>query len=111
MMNVYKVTLTTGKVILMREPKIEDTEKVAQIAGKKAGTENNAHLSILIQKEMLKLLLQNVNGKDLTLSEKEQLDKLLDFKEYQQALKVMGQLIGDDSGNEPQIEFATTGEL
>lgn len=110
-MNVYKFTLASGKVILLREPLIDDTEKAAQVAGKKAGSENQAHLSILIQKEMLKLLLVEVAGKKLSMTDKEMLDKLFDYKEYQQATKALMMVIGDDGGNAPLTpEFITSGE-
>lgn len=109
-MNVYKFTLFSNKVILLREPLIDDTEKAAQVAGKKAGSENQALLSVLVQKEMLKLLLVEVDGKKLSLTEKEQLQKYLNFKEFNQAMKAMNMIVGDDSGNELTPEFITTGE-
>lgn len=109
-MNVYKFTLSSTKVIYLREPKIEDTEVAAQIAGKKAGQENQAHLMILVQKEMLKLLLVKVDDKELKLVDKEKLNDILTYKEYGQALKAMQKITGDESGNDLTPEFVTTGE-
>jgi hypothetical protein len=109
-MNVAKFTLSSNKVIYLREPVISDTEMAAQVAGKKAGPDNQAHMSLLLQKEMLKRLLVRIDEKTLSLNDKEQLEKLLSFKEYSQALKAMGMIIGEDSGNELSPEFTTTGE-
>ena len=109
-MDVNKFTLATGKEIYLREPLIDDTEKAAQVAGKKAGTENHALLGLLIQKEMLKLLLVRVDELDLKLSDKENLGKFFSYKEYQQALKALIMILGDDSGNDPLTpEFTTIG--
>lgn len=108
--NVAKFTLFSKKVIYLREPLIEDTELAAQVAGKKAGSDNQALLGVLIQKEMLKRLLVKIDDKDLKLNDKENLNKLLNYKEYNQSLKAMGMVLGDDSGNELTPEFETTGE-
>ena len=106
---VSKFTLTGGKVIYLREPMIGDTETAAQVAGKKAGSENQLHAGILVQKEMLKLLLVKVDEKELKLQDKEQLDKLFTYKEYQQALKALKMVMGDE-GNDPLVEIVTSGE-
>jgi DNA transposition AAA+ family ATPase len=109
-MNVTKFTLSSGKVIYLREPRIEDTENAAQVAGKKASAENQAHLMILIQKEMLKSLLVKVDEKELKLVDKEDLNKLFTYKEYGQALKALQMITGDEAGNGPIPEFETSGE-
>lgn len=109
-MEVAKFTLSSGKVIFLKEPSIGDTEKAAQVAGKKAGTDNQVYLGIILQKEMLKTLLVQVDDKKLNLSDKEQLDKLFTFKEYNQVLKAV-QMVMADEGNEPlTLEFATIGD-
>ena len=109
-MEVYKVTLSSGKIVHLREPKIGDIESASQVAGKGAA-DNNALLGIKLQKELVKLLVVQVDGKSLTMIEKEQLDKVFSFKEYQQVLKVVSTITsGDDSGNEPMIEFGISGD-
>lgn len=108
-MEVFKFVLNDQKTIYLREPKIDDTEKSAQIAGKKAGGDNQAYMAILLQKEMLKLLLVQVNETRLTLTDKEQLDKFLNFREYNQATKALQMVMGDDSGNVLTPEFTTIG--
>ena len=90
---VYKFTLPNKMEITLREPKISDTSRATQVAGKKAGT-NQAHLNILIQEEVVKLLLVSVNGKVLKNSEKESLDTLFTLKEYGNVLKAVNMISG-----------------
>jgi hypothetical protein len=107
-MEVHKVTLSSKKVIYLREPKIADTETAATVAGK-GNSDNQALVGVKLQKEMLKLLLVQVGEQKLSLTDKEQLDKWLTVSEYGQAIKVMNQLVGSE-GNEPVIEFVTFGD-
>lgn len=107
-MNAFKFVLSSKKVIYLREPKIGDLETASQIAGKKA-SENQAYLSILLQKELLKTLLIQVDDKKLSLSEKENLDKLFNFSEYQQAVKAVSMVTATE-GNELTAEFVNAGE-
>lgn len=111
-MNVAKFTLNSGKVIYLREPRIGDTEKAAQVAGKKASSQNEIHTGLVIQSEMLKILLVQIDEKKLGLIDKEQLDKLFTFKEHRQALKAVQKMLEDDEeGNEQLIpEFSTFGD-
>lgn len=104
-MNVHKITLGSGKVVIMREPKISDTETAVSISGKIAG-DNNALLNLCTQKELVKLLLVEVDGKALTLNEKESLDSLFTMSEYQQLNKVLTKIMGEE-GNAPTIEFTS----
>ena len=78
--NLMKFTLSSGKVVHLREPLISDTETAAQTAGKQASGDNQLHMGMLLQKELLKLLLVKVDNKALNLTEKQQLDKHFKFK-------------------------------
>lgn len=100
-MNVTKYTLSSGKEIYFREPKIIDTEEAAKSAGKLAGNDNQAHLMILIQKEMIKRLLVQVDDKRLTALDRNNLDSLFTFKEYNQVSTAIQHLIedGESEGN------------
>lgn len=110
-MEVTKFVLNEKTTIYLREPRIDDTEKSAQIAGKKAGGDNQAHLAILLQKEMLKTLLVQVNDKKLTLSDKEQLEKVLTYREYTMATKALQMVLGDgDEGKQLAPEFMSIGD-
>jgi hypothetical protein len=109
-MEVTKFTLSSGKQIYLKEPTIGDTETAAKVAGKKAGSDNQVYLGVVLQKEMLKILLVAIDGKQLNLTDKEQVDKLLTYKEYNQALKAV-QMVLADEGNESMIpEFTTIGD-
>ena len=86
---VSKFTLSTGKIVYIREPEIGDTEHAMKIAGKEAGPENEAYLSVLFQKEMVKVLLVQVDAKKLTLADKQQIKTLFTFREYTQVNKAV----------------------
>lgn len=105
----HKLTLSTGKVVLVREPKIKDQELSAQLAGAKAGNDNNLSAAILWQKEMTKLLLLKINDKQLTAAEKENLDELFSLREYGEVSMALKQLIGDMSGGKFQMELVPVG--
>jgi hypothetical protein len=101
--NVTKFTLSTGKEIFLREPKISDTEHATKIAGMEAGPENTAYLGTLFQKEMVKLLLVAVDGKQLSLKEKMSMDSLFNMKEYGQVSRCMKVVLGDDDGGKFEL--------
>lgn len=102
--SVYKFTLSSGKVICLKEPKISDSESAIQIAGKRAG-ENMALLGLITQKELFKKLLVQLDEKKLSMSEKESLDSLFSFKEWSQCMTALSKVTGGDEGNlsEPEI--------
>lgn len=109
--SVAKFTLKTGKTIYLREPQIGDTEEAAKIAGKKAGSDNQVYLGTLLQKEMLKILLVQIGDKQLSLHDKEKIDTLLTYKEYNQAMKAVKMVLEDDEGNDLSTpEFTTIGD-
>jgi len=109
--NLMKFTLSSGKVVHLREPLISDTETAAQTAGKQASGDNQLHMGMLLQKELLKLLLVKVDNKALNLTEKQQLDKHFKFKEYSECLRAVKMVLGEDEGNVQLIpEFETSGD-
>jgi hypothetical protein len=107
---VAKVTLSSGKVVHLREMRIKHTETAAELAGPRAG-ENRALLGMLVQKELLKLLILDVDGRKLSGTEVEDLDALFTFGEYSQLLKVVDQLTGGagDMGKQAQLEIVSYG--
>lgn len=111
-MNVAKFTLSSGKVVYLREPKIGDTEHAAKVAGKLAGAENQAYLGVLLQKEMVKLLLVKVDDKELSISEKQMLDKLFTYKEFNQVQQAVRMMTDDEQGNSEKLipEFVGIGK-
>lgn len=111
-MQVSKFTLTGGKEVYFREPKISDTDYAAQVAGKQAGPDNQAHLGVLLQKEIVKLLLVRINTKDISVQEKQDIDKLFTYKEYNEVQKAVQMLTGTESGNSVELtpEFVDIGK-
>jgi hypothetical protein len=101
--SVYKFTLSSGKVIYLKEPKISDSESAIQVAGRKAG-ENMALLGLLTQKELFKKLLVQVDAKTLKMAEKENLDGLFSFSEWAQCQQALQKITGDEGNlSEPEI--------
>ena len=105
--NVYKFTLSSKKVIYLRDPKIADTESATQVSGKIAGSDNAAYLGVLFQKEMVKLLLVQINDKKLTMNEKQNLDALFTMQEYSQVSKAIQKILGDEGNFELTPELTT----
>lgn len=102
-----KVTLSSKKEVLLRYPKIKHQRIAAQVAGKAAGN-NQAHLQVMVQEEMVKLLLHSVDGAVLSGPQREDLDSLFSIAEYNEVLKAVDKMGGDMSG-EPQIGIYTSG--
>ena len=100
---VFKFTLSTNKVIYLREGEMGDMENATQVAGKVAG-DNQAHLGMLMQKEMLKKQLVQVDKKKLGSKDKELLKSMFKLKEYKQALQAMAMVNGDvDPSGKPIV--------
>lgn len=106
---VHKVTLKSGRIVMLRDPLISDVEHATAIAGK-GNMDNQALLGTKIQKEMLKLLIVSVGkeengqyvGKKPGLQDLQMLDKLFSLKEYGQLIGVVRKLSeADEEGNEP----------
>ena len=101
-----KLTLSSGKVVILKEYKIRHGEEAGMLAGSIA--KNNAiHAGMLIQKELVKMLVIQINGKNLALQDKEDLDKLFKPNEYKQVAKYVTDIMGDDDLGEPKMEIVT----
>jgi hypothetical protein len=108
-MMVSKVTLGSGKVVLLREMKIKHQEQAALLAAPKSG-DNNTLLALHMQKELLKLLIVQIDGKDVKPAALENLDDVFSMMEYGQLLKVMRQLMGDEADmGKFQVETVSSG--
>lgn len=107
---VVKVTLSTGKVVIMRNMKITDTETAAQEVAPRANGDQQV-LQILMQRSLVKNLLLKIGDKDLTPTDREDLDALFSMSEYSQLLKVVSKISGgDDMGKDAQIEVVSSGD-
>jgi len=98
---VHKVTLSTGKIVLVRDPEIRDQEMAGRVAASTVKGDSPFLMALGMQKEMLKMLVVQINGKAPTVVELENLDGLFSYAEYQQMIKVVGKVAGleDDLGN------------
>lgn len=104
-LRVTKVTLSTGKIVLLRELKISHSEEAAQLVSARSNGDINV-LGIMMQKAMLQLLLFQIDGKTLTANQIEDLDSIFTIGEYGELLGVMGKIMGVDNGKkEPKLEF------
>lgn len=109
--NVFKVTLSSKKVVLMRELKIKHQELAAMAASPKADG-NNSLFVMLMQKELLKQLIVQIDGKPVKPISLENLDDLFTFSEYSQLSQVLNKLAGGDEGvGKFQIEVVTSGGI
>ena len=86
-------TLTTGKTVVFVEPKISDMDNAAKVGG--TDSANNFSIGMGLQKELLKKCLVAVDGRTLSLVEKEALDNLLTIKEYFQCMKIISEYLSD----------------
>lgn len=100
--NAVRVTLSSGKVVMLREMKIKHQTLASRAAGSKPGVgENSLLMGTLMQQELMKILLINIDGVVPSATERESLDDLLTFAEYQQLSKVVGKLMGGEPGECP----------
>lgn len=124
-MDTFKVTLSTGKIVLLREPKISDQELAAKAAGGRVGGNQHTNQIVMgsaMQKEMLKLLIVAI-GQKVPEGEEEQppqqvkpgqlenLDNFFSYAEYMQLAKVLEKVLGGDDvlmGNF-EIEMLSSG--
>ena len=97
--DVTAYTLSTGKKIYFRDPKIKDSEEAAKIAAK-ASDGDSTILMMLAQKEMLKILLVQVDETRMTALMRNDLDNVFTFKEYAQVQNCLQHFVSDgDEGN------------
>ena len=106
---VTKVVLSTGKTVLLRDVKIKHTELAAQACAARSNGDANV-LMILMQKELMKLLVVQVDGKTPGAVELEDLDELFTMLEYGQLSAVVKKLTGgDELGKLPATEAVSFG--
>ncbi len=108
---LVKVTLSSGKIVFLREMKIGDTEKAAQKVSRQAGGDPLL-MNVMIKRAMLANLLVKIaenaeaTPRDLSGNEKEDMDGLFKIAEYAQLMGVLQKMSGDDeSGEEATVTF------
>jgi len=92
---VHKVTLSSGKEVMLRDFKIKHQEMAMQNVAKKAG-DSALLMGGLIQSELLRLLIVQIDGKSVKPMELENLDNMFSYQEYMQLLLVMRKLMGTE---------------
>lgn len=111
-MDVHKVTLSTKKVVLIKDIELRDEELAAQAAAKKAGQNGNmVAVGYGMQNELLRLLIQEVDGKKISPTERELLgskESVLTYREFAQVRKFLEKLMGEEVA-EPQSEYVVSG--
>ena len=99
----------TGKEVILREPKISDQELASQSIGNKAGDSQFAYV-LAFNKEMLRLMIYSIDGKEVNAKSLLQLDDHLTIQEYNRLCQVIGKLTGNESPLAPQIESVVLGD-
>lgn len=106
-----KVVLSTGKVVLLREMKISDTEKAAGKVSRRADGDPMM-MQIFMKKALVQSLLLKIavdeksDLRDISGNEKEDFDSLFSMAEYGQLIKAINKMSGEEeSGNEAKVEF------
>lgn len=103
---VTKVTLSSNKVVLLREPRIADQELAAQAAARTIKSDNPVALAIGMQKELIKQLVVQIDEKQPRPSELEALDNFFSYREYMELASVVSKVagLGEIAGNEVKTE-------
>jgi hypothetical protein len=100
---LVKCTLSTGKVVLLREPRIEFQALASQRIGGKAGDDKFTYV-LMLNKEMLRLMIHSINEKPVDQKALLDLDAHLSYLEFNQLSTVIGKL----TGGEDPLAVATT---
>jgi hypothetical protein len=102
----YKLTLKTGKTVVFREPKIKDETTATQLAATKAQGTSALQIGPHLLIEMTKLLLVSINDKAIAAKDKESLEELFTYREWQEVKTFLTDMIGGDSAA-PKLEMIT----
>ena len=103
---VHKATLSSGKVVLLREFKIKHQRLAAQACS--GGSENPTAMGVQMAEEILKLLIIRINDQEVPKNALEDLDSIFTYQDYQELLKVIGKLMGDNNAD-PKMEVVSYG--
>lgn len=105
---VYRVVLSSKKIVLLRPLQIKDQDLACKAVGNRSG-ENQNLFGVMLQKELLKMLIVQVDGKAPAAAELESLDELFTYGEYMQLLQVIKKLSGADELGEPEVAIDLSG--
>ena len=108
-LDVHKVTLSSGKVVYLKDMEIGIEEQAAKLAASKAG-DNATLLSFYMQQELPKLLIMKIDDKILTPQDKELLKKHLTYRETKEVMKAIAMVMGGEI-QDPKLEIVSGGQL
>ena len=110
-MMVHKVKLSSGKEVLLRELRIKDQELATQAASTKVKDGGHtAALAVLVQKELLKTIIVQIDGKRPEKVALEAMDNLFSYREYMELLSVLSELTGGTEAlGKPEMELVSFG--
>lgn len=100
---VHKVTLSTGKVVLIKDLELADEELASQLASQKSGDNTTGYGYALIN-ELCKLLILKINDKEYKGIAKASAYKDLSYAEFGQIRSVISQLMGGKT-EAPKLEI------
>jgi len=110
MMSVHKVTLSSKKVVLLRDIKIKHYELAMKAAGAKSG-KNDLLAGFTSSTELMKMLIVQIDGKDVNKAQIENLDDLFTASEFRQLAKFIDKLQQPEGEDEdPKSEVVSFGD-
>lgn len=106
-----KLTLSSKKEVILRKLKIKHQNLAIQAVGKKAG-DNQLLAGSLMQQELIKILVMQIDGKPVDAKTIEDLDSVFDYGEYQEILFAVNKMSGggESSAGEPVTEIVSIGK-
>lgn len=108
-MNCVKVVLSGGKEVLLREMKMKYQNLALQAVGSR-GKDNQLLVGSLMIQELIKILIIQIDGKEVKSVQLEDLDGLFSYKQIQQLQTVVGKLMGGEEDlGELTTEFVSIG--
>jgi len=94
---VHKVTLSSGRVVLIRNPRFRHMRHAETLAG---GVQNQ----LAFQEELLKMLLFKIDDVEIKKPDLVDLDDLLALNEIIQLGQVVAKLSGNETGSPAKVE-------
>jgi len=104
----FKVTLDSEKVVVLREMTIKLKNQTVEAAALRVPEKvSPAVFQSCLQDEMLKCMIVSIDGKNPSGGEREDLDALLSFSEYQDLMQAMADTMGKDPEKKvkPKVEI------
>lgn len=106
----FKVSLDSGKYVVLREFTVKLKNQAVEAAGLRTSSASSGKaFEATLQDEILKVLIVSVNGQSLKAAEREDLDTILTYSEYQQLMMAVGDVMGGmEQIKKPKIEMITS---